>query len=108
MTYLAKQLRRLTRLLKRHRLLILFPSVVVIGGTLGIMLLEDLSFVDAFYFTIVTIATVGYGDISPQTVAGKLFSLLLIVTGIGIFLTIVTNVTQSLVQQRQRALYRTG
>ncbi|MBC8236243.1 two pore domain potassium channel family protein, partial [bacterium] len=38
---------------------------VVVLGTIGFTVIEKLSLVDAFYFTIVTIATVGYGDIHP-------------------------------------------
>lgn len=101
-----RQIRRLTRLIKRHRLLIVFPSAVVIIGTIGFMFLEDLSLIDAFYFTIVTISTVGYGDINPTSLLSKLFSILLIVTGIGIFLSVVTTITQNLVQRRQRGLHR--
>ncbi|MDD1685688.1 potassium channel family protein [Methanoregula sp.] len=43
----------------------------MICGTLGLILTEDLHPFDAFCFVIVTIATVGFGDISPHTIAGK-------------------------------------
>ena len=46
--------------------LIVFFAVMVLG-TIGFMLIENRSFTDAFYFTIVTIATVGYGDLHPVT-----------------------------------------
>jgi voltage-gated potassium channel len=86
---------------KRIRLLVLLPVAVLVFGTFGFMLLEGLSFVDAFYFTIVTISTVGYGDIHPTTPAGKLFGIVLIIIGIGTFLTIITNIAQMLIQRGQ-------
>lgn len=52
-------------------------------GTFGFMALEDLSPLDAFYMTIVTVATVGYGDIVPKTTAGRIFTMALIVLGVG-------------------------
>jgi hypothetical protein len=70
------------------------------------MVLEKLSFIDAVYLTIVTVSTVGYGDIHPTSVGGKLFGIALIVIGIGTFLTIVTNTTQVLVQRGRDRLRR--
>jgi len=82
----------------RVRLLLALPVVVLVIGTLGFMVLESLSFVDALYFTIVTISTVGYGDIHPTNMISKIFGIFLIIIGIGTFLTIVTTATQMLVQ----------
>jgi len=84
---------------KRFWLLLSLPATVLIIGTVGFVLLEDLSVFDAFYFTLVTISTVGYGDIHPTTIASKLFGIFLIVFGIGTFLTIITTATQILVQR---------
>ncbi len=39
---------------------------------------------DALYFSVVTLTTVGYGDLSPQTTAGKIFTMVYIVLGLGI------------------------
>ncbi|MFC1931842.1 potassium channel family protein [Chloroflexota bacterium] len=88
------------------RLLVSLPVIVLVIGTTGFMILERLPFVDALYFTIVTISTVGYGDLHPTTMASKLFSMVIIIIGIGIFLTIVTNVTQMLIQRGQDRLRR--
>lgn len=48
---------------------------------------EKWSWLDSFYFSVITIATVGYGDFSPQTVPGKLFTVVYILFGIGVFVT---------------------
>ena len=94
------------RNIKQHRLLLSLPLIVIAIGTAGFMTIEHLSFIDALYFTIVTISTVGYGDIHPVSAAGKLLSIVLIVIGIGIFLSIVTRFTQSLVQRGLNRLRR--
>jgi len=91
---------------KHLRILLLLPIAVLIIGTIGFMVIEKLPFVDALYFTIVTISTVGYGDIHPTSMAGKLFGIVLIIIGIGTFLTIVTNATQVLVQGGRNRLRR--
>jgi len=68
------------------------------------MMIEKLSFLDALYFTIATIATVGYGDIHPITAGGKIFAIVIILTGIGTFLALITGLTQGFLQRRQVAL----
>lgn len=67
----------------RLRLSLSLFFVVLIAGIIGFMVFEDLVFVDAAYMAVVTIATVGYGDIVPQTQAGKLFTCLFIIVGVG-------------------------
>jgi len=70
------------------------------------MILERLSFLDSLYFTIVTISTVGYGDINPSNTASKIFGIVIIIFGIGTFLTIVTTATQFFIQRGQDTLHR--
>jgi hypothetical protein len=70
-------------------------------GTLGFMAIEKLSPADAFYFSIVTVATVGYGDIHPATPLGKIFAILLIITGVGTFLGVIANATEMMLNKRE-------
>lgn len=78
---------------------ILFLSVLI-GGTAGIMAAEDLSFLNAFYFMIVTMATVGYGDVHPVTAAGKALTILIIITGVGTFVGAIANATEVMLAKR--------
>ena len=89
---------------KRLGIFLSLPFGVLVIGTVGFMVIEKLPFIDAIYFTIVTISTVGYGDITPSTSAGKIFGVVLIIIGIGTFLGIVTNVTHLLMQGREERL----
>jgi voltage-gated potassium channel len=75
--------------------------VLLIVGILGFMVAEGLSFLDALYFTVVTISTVGYGDIHPVTIGGKILAFILIVVGVGTFLGFFASATQLLLQRRE-------
>jgi len=79
-------------------------SGVFLLGVVGSMRLEGFSFVDALYFTTVTVATVGYGDIHPVTPAGKVLAVLMIVVGVGTFLAVVANATEFLLVKRERQI----
>lgn len=58
-------------------------------GTLGYRLIEGYSWLDSLYMTVITLSTVGYREMAPLTTTGKIFTLVLIVVGIGMVLTIV-------------------
>jgi voltage-gated potassium channel len=74
---------------------------VMLLGTVGFRLAEGLSFLNAFYFTIVTIATVGYGDITPVTPLGKILAIALIICGVGTFLAFIVNATEGFLVRRE-------
>ena len=75
--------------------------LVMIFGTAGFMLIENLSLADAFYFNIVTIATVGYGDIYPVTQAGKMLTIAHILLGTGAFLGVVAYATEIMLSRHE-------
>lgn len=84
----------------RLRIYLAVFCFVLIAGTIGFMFAEHLSFIDAVYFTIVTIATVGYGDISPATPIGKVLAVALIVTGVGTFVSTLATATEVFLNRR--------
>lgn len=69
--------------------------LIVIYGVVGSYLIMHLDIANSFYYTIIAIATVGYGDITPHTIIQKLFSTTLAIGGIGIvayiFTVVLTN-----------------
>ncbi|MFC7076902.1 NAD-binding protein [Haloarcula halophila] len=79
---------------------------VVMYGTVGAYGLRDqftgepMSWADAFYFVMVTIATVGYGDFTPTTPEAKLFSLSIILFGTGAFTVAVGALVGPLIESR--------
>jgi voltage-gated potassium channel len=86
----------------RLRIFAVLLLVIMVIGVLGFMLVEGLSLSDAVYFSIVTIATVGYGDIHPATQTGKILAILLIITGVGTFLGVVANATEMMLNRREK------
>jgi hypothetical protein len=86
----------------RLRIFLVVLLVVLVMGIIGLMIIENLSLADALYFTIVTVATVGYGDIHPATLAGKILALVLIITGVGTFLGVVANATEIMLKNRDK------
>ncbi|MCU0496748.1 MAG: NAD-binding protein [Anaerolineae bacterium] len=59
--------------------------ILVPLGVLGFMVLEGLSILDSLWLTVITLATIGYGDIYAKTDAGRIFTILLIITGLSSF-----------------------
>ncbi|THB75473.1 MAG: two pore domain potassium channel family protein [Gammaproteobacteria bacterium] len=66
----------------RLRIYLLLLLLVLVIGSLGFMYFENLSFLDSIYMNIVTMSTVGYGDIQPTTVWGKFVVIFIIVGGV--------------------------
>lgn len=66
--------------------LIVFALLSLISfSTIYFHFIEGWNWLDSYYFTIVTIATVGYGDFTPKTNAGKIGATVVIIIGIGLF-----------------------
>jgi voltage-gated potassium channel len=60
--------------------------VVIAVGTVGYMLIEHWTLLDSLFMTVTTIFTVGYGEIHPQTGIGRVFTLIVIILGVGTIL----------------------
>ena len=58
--------------------------VIVTTGTVAFHFLEDWSWVDSLYFSVVAVTTVGFGDLVPTTDAAKLFTVAYVIAGIGV------------------------
>ena len=67
------------------RILAGLATGALVFGTVMYRLLEDWSWVDALYFSVITLTTVGYGDLSPSTDASKLFTVVYVISGISLF-----------------------
>lgn len=76
--------------------------LVLAGGTAGYMLIEGWDFHDSLFMTITTVATVGYGEVHPLSRAGELFSMALILVGVGSVLYFLTMITQWVVEGKLR------
>lgn len=75
-----------------YRDLLITTGIVILFGTVVYHYLEGWHWVDSLYFSVITLTTVGYGDFSPQTTEGKLFTVFYIVLGVGIILSFINTV----------------
>ncbi|NNF99020.1 MAG: potassium channel protein [Desulfobacteraceae bacterium] len=78
--------------------------VLITFGSVGYMTIEGWQFFDAMYMTVITLATVGYGEVHEISNTGRLFTVFLIFLGVGYFLYVVGNVIQFLVEGRIRLI----
>ncbi|WP_243359430.1 potassium channel family protein [Fundidesulfovibrio terrae] len=76
------------------------------GGTFGFHLVEGVGLFDSFYFSIITMSTVGYGDIHPWTTGGKLIAICLVFAGVGTFVGVVESVAESVFSVKEERAKR--
>jgi len=86
-------------------LLLLF---IIALGTVGFRLIEGWELIESFYATVTTISTVGYGDFAPVTREGRLFTVLLVVFGVGTMLYAVTMFAEMVVEDRLKKILGRG
>lgn len=65
--------------------IVLLVLTILATGTIGYMWLSHYSFVDALYMTVITVTTVGFGEVQPFTPEEKIFTIFLILTSISVF-----------------------
>jgi voltage-gated potassium channel len=76
--------------------------VTLIGGaTVFFRYVEGWSWIDSYFFTVVTLSTVGYGNLVPATVVGKIATTVLIVTGLGVFAVAIQRFGVYAIQRRE-------
>ena len=73
------------------QLSILTLFVIILFATSVYMRLEGMSFVDALYMTLITISTVGFGEVHPLSPGGRIFTMFLILLGVGFVATTISN-----------------
>jgi voltage-gated potassium channel len=70
-----------------YRYLLATALLAIAVGTVFYHLVEHLAWVDSYYFCVISLTTVGYGDITPHTNAGKIFTTFYVLIGVGILTT---------------------
>ena len=80
-------------------LLVLYVALLLIG-TVFYVRAEGWSVLDALYFCVVTLATVGYGDFAPRTSVGKAFTIVYILIGAGVFVVLAAELAVGVIALR--------
>jgi voltage-gated potassium channel len=79
--------------------------VIVIAGIAGFMVIEQWDFVSSFYMVVITLSTVGFQEVHQLSEAGRMFTALLIIGGVGSFLYMAAAFAQVLVEGRLQILW---
>jgi voltage-gated potassium channel len=75
-------------------------GALVLTGTLFYWRFEDWTLIEALYFSVVTLTTVGYGDFSPTTAGTQIFTIIYILTGFGVLVALLTSVAQQYLKHK--------
>lgn len=105
MAFKQMALREARETIKRFRIIFAVTILVIFSGTMFYHFVEGWRWLDSLYFSIISLATVGYGDFTPQTDAGKIFTIFYLIFGIGIFAALLNNLLNSRFAKRSLKLY---
>jgi len=90
---------------KRFRLISLVAVMTLFFGTWAYHVIEKWSWIDSFYFCVVSLTTVGYGDLTPKTNFGKLFTCLYLLIGVAIIASLVNILLKGTIARRRLKKY---
>ncbi|HEX6474195.1 MAG TPA: potassium channel family protein [Candidatus Limnocylindria bacterium] len=70
-------------------------------GTVFYSLVEGWDPLDALYFSVISLATVGYGDLTPTTALGKVFTIFFVLAGVGVLVVFVSEVARATIRRTE-------
>jgi voltage-gated potassium channel len=73
---------------------------LVLTGTIVYWRFEDWTIIQSLYFSVVTLTTVGYGDFTPTSAGAQIFTIIYILTGVGVFVALLASVAAHYIAQR--------
>jgi hypothetical protein len=77
---------------------------LLVCGTIFYSFVEGWSALDSLYFSVVTLTTVGYGDLAPKTAAGKIFTIIYLLMGISVIVMFANQLARNAYDERQKLL----
>ena len=95
-------------LLKRLAIAIMALLSILCLGTVGFHYLEGWNFPESLYATVVTLSTVGYGDFVPRSGEGMMFTVFIIIVGVGTMLYTVGLITETMIEGRLNIILGKG
>ena len=82
-----------------------FLLLLVLAGTIGYMVVEGWGFLDALFMTVTTLTTVGYGEVHPLSKVGQIYTIVLILVGVGLLIYILTSTAELMVEANPTAYF---
>ncbi|MCD5400999.1 potassium channel family protein [candidate division NPL-UPA2 bacterium] len=83
---------------RKVKLAVIFLVIIVVGGTAGYMLIEGWTFLESLFMTVITISTVGFGEVRALSSSGRVFSLFLIVFSLSTIAYCVTLISSFILE----------
>ena len=80
--------------------LMLGAAAILATGTTFYTLVEGWPIIDSLYFTVITLTTIGYGDLHPTTDISKIFTILFVITGVSFILGFLNFIIGRTVKER--------
>jgi voltage-gated potassium channel len=71
---------------------------IIVLGSIGYVWIEGWSFFDGLYMTVITLTTVGFGEVHPLTKLGRAYTMVLLFAGMGVMLYVVTSLARVVVE----------
>ncbi|MFM8393870.1 MAG: ion channel, partial [Acidobacteriota bacterium] len=98
----------------RRRLLIqvAVATILLVIGTIGYHIIEGWSLFEGLYMTVITLATIGYGEVRVLSYEGRVFTMVLIMVGVILVGYLISNLTKALIENEiaaalgRRRLYK--
>jgi voltage-gated potassium channel Kch len=75
-------------------------GALLVTGTLVYWHFEHWTIIQALYFSVATLTTVGYGDFAPTTAGTQIFTIVYLLTGIGVFVALLASIAQQYIAQK--------
>jgi hypothetical protein len=72
---------------------------LLVSGTIFYTTVERMAPLDALYVSVMTLTTVGHGDVHPVTAAGKVFTMVYVLVGVGVMVAFVTRLAQAMAKE---------
>ena len=85
---------------KRLRRGLIILASIIVAGAIGYMLIEGWSLSDAVYMTVITVSTVGYGEVNPLSPGGQIFTIFLIIGGVSGVLFVFSAIIEYVIEGR--------
>jgi voltage-gated potassium channel len=83
---------------------LILAFMILVIGTIGYMAIEGWNFMDSLYMTVITISTVGYGEVKQVDHVGRIFTIFIVLTGVGFSLYVAGAVVQFMVEGQIRQI----